>query len=150
MTAVYETNALAYGTRGNTSQNNTTNANNVLGKNDFLKLFVAQLSNQDPMSPLDNSDMLAQFAQFSMVEQITNMSESLDSLKETLTELYGQSIFTQGAALIGKEVVGINEEGNMINGEVSGVKWGEKDLMLKVGNSWLNITKVSEVNKSIE
>lgn len=148
MTAVY--NASVYGAGGNTSQNNITTANNMLDKNDFLKLFTAQLTNQDPMSPLDNSDMLAQFAQFSLVEQITNMSESMDSLKETLTNLYSQSILTQGAALIGKEVTGRDEEGNMINGEVSGVKWDENGLMLKVEDRWLNMTKVSEVTKSIE
>lgn len=141
-------NVSSYGT--STAPNNMTTAKNMLDKDDFLKLFTAQLTNQDPMSPIDNSDMLAQFSQFSLVEQITNMSESMDSLKETLTALYSQSILTQGAALIGKEVMGGDEEGNIINGQVSGIKWDENSLMLKVGERWLNITKVSEVTKSIE
>jgi flagellar basal-body rod modification protein FlgD len=45
----------------------------ILGKDDFLKLFVAQLQNQDPSSGMDPSQSMQQMAQFSEVEQITNL-----------------------------------------------------------------------------
>ena len=45
-----------------------------MGKDDFLKLFVAQLQHQDPMNPMDDSEFMGQMASFSMLEQITNMA----------------------------------------------------------------------------
>ena len=51
-----------------------TNSNaGILGKDDFLKLFVAQLQNQDPTSGQDPTQQMQQMAQFSEIEQITNM-----------------------------------------------------------------------------
>jgi len=49
-------------------------SNGELGKDDFLKLFVAQLSHQDPMNPMNDQDMMGQMASFSQLEQITNMA----------------------------------------------------------------------------
>lgn len=148
MFSVYGTNAPAYGMRSNESAQTTSNANDVLGKDDFLKLFTAQMTNQDPMSPTDNNDMLAQLAQFSLVEQIINMSESLTDLKGIMTGLYYQSLLTQGASLIGKEVMARDEEGNMLSGEVLSVKWNGTDLLLRVGEDWVNIVQVSEIKET--
>ena len=58
------------------TQSAVTNPNAALSKDGFLKLFVAQLQHQDPMSPMDASDSVNQMASFSMVEQITNMAGS--------------------------------------------------------------------------
>ncbi len=49
-------------------------ANGVMGKDDFLKLFVAQLQHQDPMNPMNDSDFMGQMASFSSLEQISNLS----------------------------------------------------------------------------
>jgi flagellar basal-body rod modification protein FlgD len=53
-------------------------AQGALGKDDFLKLLVAQLKNQDPQSPANADQMAAQLAQFSSVEQLTNISDTLE------------------------------------------------------------------------
>ena len=45
-----------------------------MGKDDFLKLFVAQLQHQDPMNPMEDSEFMGQMASFSTLEQITNMA----------------------------------------------------------------------------
>ena len=53
---------------------------NVLNKDDFLKLFITQLSNQDPLKPEDSAEMSARLAQFNSLEQMMNMNSSLDKL----------------------------------------------------------------------
>ena len=55
----------------------TANPGGQLGKHEFLKLLVTQMRNQDPMSPMNGDQMAAQLAQFSTVEQLTNMSDAL-------------------------------------------------------------------------
>ncbi|MES2521525.1 MAG: flagellar hook capping FlgD N-terminal domain-containing protein [Gemmatimonadota bacterium] len=52
-----------------------------MGRDEFLKMLVAQLKNQDPLNPMDGKDMAAQLAQFSSVEQLIKMNESMDAQK---------------------------------------------------------------------
>lgn len=66
-----------------------------LGKDDFLHLMMAQMQNQDPLSPMDNTQMVAQMAQFTSVEQLVNISDQLS--------LMGQSL-GNNSGLIGKQV----------------------------------------------
>lgn len=54
-----------------------------LDKEAFLKLLIAQLSNQDPLNPMEDREFIAQMAQFSTLEQMTNMSKSLDKMVDS-------------------------------------------------------------------
>ena len=65
----------------------TTNKNASLGKDDFLKLLVAQLSHQDPLSPQTDTAFVAQLAQFAQLEQSQNQSTTLSQIQ---TSLLGQ------------------------------------------------------------
>jgi flagellar basal-body rod modification protein FlgD len=71
-----------------------------LGKQDFLKLLVAQLSHQDPLKPMENTEFVAQLAQFSNLEQLVSVNSNLELLQVS------QMAMTNGqlAGLIGKEV----------------------------------------------
>ncbi len=69
--------ATAQGTTSTTSKSTTED---VLGKEDFLTLLVAQLQNQDPLNPDDPTEFTAQLAQFSSLEQLFNLNESMDNL----------------------------------------------------------------------
>lgn len=51
---------------------------NAIGRDEFLKMLIAQLKNQDPMNPMDGKDMAAQLAQFSQVEQLIQLNESFE------------------------------------------------------------------------
>ena len=53
---------------------------NELGKDAFLKLLIAELSNQDPLDPMTDREFIAQMAQFSTLEQMTNMTKALEGL----------------------------------------------------------------------
>ena len=72
----------------------------VLGKDDFLKLLIAQLSAQDPLDPMGAQDFSAQLAQFSGLEQMTNVNANL----EILQKLQTASQNTSSLNLIGKTV----------------------------------------------
>lgn len=58
-----------------------TNAS-AMGRDEFLKMLVAQLKNQDPLNPMDGKDMAAQLAQFSTVEQLIQMNKTLETQQD--------------------------------------------------------------------
>ncbi len=60
---------------------------NAMGKDDFMKLLVAQLKNQDPLNPMDGKDMAAQLAQFSSVEQLMAMNKSITAQADNQTKV---------------------------------------------------------------
>ena len=88
-------------------------AGGQVSRDDFMKLLIAQLKNQDPLSPMDNQEFAAQLAQFNSLEQLIGLNEKFDSLATQ------QGLATQfnSAALIGKQVAG---NGNKINLDGSG------------------------------
>ena len=71
--------------------------NSELGKDDFLKLFVAQMQMQDPMNPTSNDEAMGQMAQFSTLEQITNVAKANEEMAANL----GMS---QSLGLLGRTV----------------------------------------------
>ncbi|RNC29542.1 MAG: Basal-body rod modification protein FlgD [Candidatus Dichloromethanomonas elyunquensis] len=148
MTTVNGTSNTQNTTITSANTNSTTNAvSNELGKNDFLKLLVAQLKNQDPMSPADNTQFVAQLAQFSSLEQMNNVAKSMEELKTSMTTLYGQSLLTQGAAMIGKEAVGVNGSGEEVSGQITSVKLVDNALKVMVGDTLLNMEDISEIKE---
>ena len=75
-----------------------------LGKDDFLKLLTVQLQYQDPLNPLENTEFIAQMAQFSSLEQLQNMNTSLE--KDLGSDDKLQAVLKQNLAtsLVGKEI----------------------------------------------
>ena len=63
-------------------KNNKLIKNQEMGQDAFLKLLMAEMENQDPLSPMDSKDTVAQMAQFSTVEQLTKVSESVEKGNE--------------------------------------------------------------------
>ena len=59
----------------------------TMGRDEFLKMLVAQLKNQDPLNPMDGKDMAAQLAQFSTVEQLITMNKSMDAQAASASEM---------------------------------------------------------------
>jgi flagellar basal-body rod modification protein FlgD len=74
--------------------------NGVMGKDDFMKLLIAQLQNQDPTNPMKDNEFIAQMAQFSALEQTMNLSKSFDKFAEA----QNQSQLIQYNSFVGKNV----------------------------------------------
>ena len=147
MTTINASNYAAYSTYSKTNTA-TKEVNNSLGKDEFLKFLVAQLKNQDPMSPMQDADFIAQLAQFSSLEQMSNMATSVEALRASMTMLYSQSLLTQGAALIGKEAVGIDSKGAEISGRITSVSWLNNSLAVMVGNTLLSLENIMEIKET--
>lgn len=104
------------GTQINQAATNNLIGQNTLGKQDFLNLLVTQLKYQDPLNPMENTEFVTQLSQFSSLEQLWNLNETLQA-----DALLSQSMHNSlVASLIGKEVKAL---GNVITlpeaGEVS-------------------------------
>lgn len=90
---------------GNSSGSLQTIQTSTMGKDDFFKMMIAQLQHQDPLNPLDGTDFTAQLAQFSSLEQLTNINDQLETLG-----LYQASLNNaQSISLIGKEITAIGD-----------------------------------------
>src|SRR3954464_7110890 len=98
-----------------TSATAKTKDPNILGKDDFLKLMVAQMKNQDPMNPADDKDNIAQMAQFSSLEQITNLATAVQDLSHRMS-------LTQNVGLLGHDVTYTKADGTSGSGAVDGLQ----------------------------
>lgn len=88
------------------SINNRTvdESSDELGQDAFLRLMIAQLNNQDPLSPRDNGEFIAQLAQFSSVEGITNLNNSFEQLETTLQSSFRSSQALEASSLVGRSI----------------------------------------------
>ncbi|MBI6704059.1 flagellar hook assembly protein FlgD [Pseudomonas viridiflava] len=88
----------------NSLQNPTptkTDSTGTLGKDSFLQLLVTQMKNQNPLDPQDNTEFVAQLAQFSSVESLQNLTTTVDSIAGS----YQSSQALQASSLVGRSVI---------------------------------------------
>jgi len=90
-----------------------------MGKDDFLKLLLAQMRNQDPMKPMEDSQMMAQMAQFSALEATQHLSDIMDRASNL-------QIQSQAASLVGKYVETI-QDNQYVAGQVTSVGFDTVD-----------------------
>jgi flagellar basal-body rod modification protein FlgD len=108
---------------------------------DFLTLFLAQLQNQDPTQPMDDKEMLAQLAQFTMISTLNDVQKTL-----------GGTQLAQASALIGDQVIGIDTKGLPANGVVDRIVQDATGIMLVLeGGQFVepgNVTQVLSASTS--
>lgn len=86
-----------------------TGGNDTLDKNAFLRLLVTQMQYQDPLDPQDNSQYVAQLAQFSSLEQMTNVYTAVNQLGSMISNINSTTLIGQLSNMVGKEIQWVHE-----------------------------------------
>lgn len=86
----------------------------TLNQDDFLRLVLAQMTNQDPLSPMKDTEFVAQMAQFSALEQAKSMQQDISALRT-------EQQFIQANALLGRTVSVEDDQGGLVQGPVSAI-----------------------------
>lgn len=96
---------------------------NTLGKDDFLKLLMAQLNNQDPLKPMEHQEFSAQLAQFGSLEQLQNIHKGIESLQGGM----GNEAKLSALGMIGKSVSATGNEVELMEGQPINLSFSSKD-----------------------
>jgi len=116
-------------------------ANAALDKNDFLKILITQLSHQDPTQPMDDKAFISQMAQFSSLEQMSNMSEGLAKVADLISR-------SQAVSLLGSAVeIGSGE--STVSGIVEAVTSGNFPQVL-VNGQYYDFSQVQKVKRDLK
>lgn len=121
-----------------TPSSSSSGSSNDLGKSDFMNLLLAELKNQDPTQPMDNSQFLAQTAQFNVLEQMQTLNTSMTSL------LTAQQL-GQASGLIGKTVEATDANNKVVTGAVTGATMESGVAKVHIGDTVVDLDKVLAV-----
>ncbi|GAB6273910.1 MAG: flagellar hook capping FlgD N-terminal domain-containing protein [Peptococcaceae bacterium] len=111
---------------------------NLLTKDAFLRLMLAQLTHQDPLNPQDSSTFLNQLAQLTQLEQMINLNAGLDNLLRTQS-------YTQAVTLVGRQVKIMPPEQEEVEGVVEKVVFQNNQIGVVVAGKVYSLSEVMEV-----
>ena len=107
--------------------------------NDFLKLMIAEMQNQDPTNPMDNSQILQQLSQMQSINASKQLSDTLQNV------VLGQGLLSS-SALIGRSVKALTDDGQTVTGSVDKVVIEDSTPKLLVNNQKIQMKNVSEID----
>ncbi|MTI80188.1 MAG: flagellar hook capping protein [Firmicutes bacterium] len=132
---------------------NTREPKQTLDKDAFLRIMIEQLKNQDPTSPMESDKFINQMAQFTTLEQLTNMNENIEGMSErfntinsTFTDMLKLQQINQGASLIGN-VVSLGEG---VTGTVEKVLVEQNAVKVLVDGNKYDIEEITTVEAKPE
>lgn len=109
-----------------------------IGRESFMQLLITQLRYQDPLSPMEDQDFIAQLAQLNTLEQLQTLNNSFELFMQ-------QQNLMRGAELLGKTVQGLDGNGGTVQGTVESVSVRGGEVMLGVGDSRIALTDVTDI-----
>ena len=107
--------------------------------NDFLSLLVTELQNQDPLDPMDDTQILQQVSQIKAIE-------SNQRLSDTLTSMQTQQNLVAASSLLQKTVTGLADSGSTITGQVDKVTVDSSGVKVCIGTDTISLSNISEVD----
>lgn len=110
-----------------------------LGKDAFMKLLITELKYQDPTRPMEDREFIAQMAQFSTLEQMTNMNKEIAGMVKS-------SRSAEMFSFLGKNIDSMDPAtGRRVSGTVTSIKYDGDEQMLMVGNQAVRMGDVHQV-----
>ncbi|NLJ71869.1 MAG: hypothetical protein GX333_02500 [Syntrophomonadaceae bacterium] len=138
------------------TQNIAAKDNGILGKDDFLKILITELKYQDPLSPMDSKESIAQMASFSALEQMQNLNKSFDNMATSINnQLLPSILLQQASSMIGREVAYINpnikedtpENEYILAGQINSVMVFEGRPTFIIGNDKVPFDEIVELGQ---
>ncbi len=114
-----------------------------LNLDDFLKLMITELQNQDPLNPMENDQILQQISQIREIEATTGLTDTLDEIH------LGQEL-SASSALLGRTISGLTDDGEEIEGVVEKVMVADGVARLDVGGRSVRLGNVSAIVPTAE
>lgn len=133
------------------SSSSTSSSTSSLDENAFLQLMVTEMENQDPTNPMDDTQYASQLAQYSSLEQMTQVNTNLKSLTSAVssgfTTVGNNSASLQAFSMVGATVnyLASDDATTASTGVVSGVYFSDGTPMLKIGNNTVSLSNVVSV-----
>ena len=109
-----------------------------ISKEQFLKILVSELTSQDPLEPLNNSDFIQQLVGLQNLEQSATLTDGLASFERFMQ-------MSSGSAMIGKTVKGLTPAGQPVQGVVSKVVLEGGNVSVVVGSQKMPVTSITEI-----
>jgi flagellar basal-body rod modification protein FlgD len=109
-----------------------------LDMDQFLKLMISELQNQDPLNPMENTEILQQISQMREIGATSKLTDTLDAV------LLGQNL-TSATSMIGKTVEALSEDAETVRGVVDRVTVTAGDPRLHIGDQEIKLKNVKEV-----
>lgn len=145
MSAIGQTGAAEFTAQQSAGQSAVAGSGfNDLGINDFLKLMINELQNQDPLDPVSNSDMVQQIG---LIREIS----ATDQLTRTLSNLAGSQELVTASGLIGRTVQGLADDSSEVSGTVDRVtvdtetENGARSVKVHVGGKTMQVQNIREI-----
>jgi len=129
------------GTNNSTSSSSSSSKNNTLeniGIDQFLKLMISELQNQDPLNPMDNAQMIQQIGTLREIAANTKLTDTLDAMS------LGQNL-SSASSLIGKSVAALADDGTEVSGVVSKVTVSNNVPTLQVGDKTVQLKNIRSI-----
>ena len=129
-------------------------------RDQFLHLLITQLRHQDPLSPIEQEEMLSQLAQFSTLEGIENLNQNFERFLDSQEELQRTQTITRAAELIGRDVTyqvdplppedgtETPAESSFLNGRIEGVLLSDDRVRLQVGGVEISMDDVRVITEA--
>ncbi|MFC3746296.1 flagellar hook capping FlgD N-terminal domain-containing protein [Paenibacillus sp. GCM10012306] len=122
------------------NNNKKTTGDSKLGKDQFLKILITQLQNQNPLQPMEDKEFIAQMAQFTSVEQLTNISKQLTEMNQSLGSVSG---------LIGKEITWMDSKSLEKSGKVDSILVSNGLQYAVVGNDKIALSDITKIQNEV-